>query len=183
MGLFNQGRGRPEAEEPRPSFVRRTWRRAKFVAGGPVASVGVNEIGRGARFIDGLVTVLRSGPPKDDRLKLNEDQTIDLLATAFSYGITVPELEHRLRARQVQTCRAAYAMFAMGCGSLLLWVYGALHMEMTRARLVSAAEFVPFVMLFFLLAFRSALMNWQLRTRRLGSPVAYLRTTDSFLPR
>jgi hypothetical protein len=43
--------------------------------------------------------------------------------------------------------------------------------------------FLPLCTLFFLLAFKSAWMNWQLRTRRLGSPVAFLTTTEPFLPR
>jgi hypothetical protein len=167
----------------RPSFFHRNWRRAKFVAGGPVASVGVREIGRGARFIDSLVGLLKAGPTADRRLKTDDDRTIDLKATAFSYGISVVELERRLCSRQAQTRRAAYATFSLGSLSLLLWLYGALQMRMSSARFFSALEFLPFCALFFLLAFQSAWMNWQLRTRRLSSAGAFLRTTDPFLPR
>jgi hypothetical protein len=167
----------------KPSFFRRNWRRAKFVAGGPVASVGVKEIAQGARFIDSLVGLLKAGPAADRRLRTNEDGTIDLRATAFSNGISVVELERRLRSRQAQTMRAAYATFGLGSLSLLLWLYGALQMRMSSARFFSALEFLPFCTLFFLLAFQSAWMNWQLRTRRLGSAGAFLRTTDPFLPR
>jgi hypothetical protein len=136
----------------KPSFLRRNWRRAKFVAGGPVASVGVKEISQGARLIDSLVGLLKAGPTADRRLKTNDDRTIDLKATAFSYGISVVELERRLRSRQAQTLRAAYATFGLGSLSLLLWLYGALQMRMSSARFVSALEFLPFCALFFLLA-------------------------------
>jgi hypothetical protein len=74
-------------------------------------------------------------------------------------------------------------MFGLGSVSLVLWLNGALHMRMSGARLFSALEFLPFCTLFFLRAFKSAWMNWQLRTRRLGSPVAFLTTTEPFLPR
>jgi hypothetical protein len=183
MDLDPSGKGRKGEEAAKPSFFRRNWRRAKFVAGGPVASVGVKDISDGARLIDNLLAMLRSGPQADVRLKTNEDRSIDLAATAFLYGISVVELERRLRSRQAQTSRAAYAMFGLGSLSLLLWLYGALQMRMSSARLLSAIEFLPFCTAFFLLAFKSAWMNWQIRTRRLASAGAFLRTTEPFLPR
>ncbi len=182
MDLFHPEKDTRE-EGRKPSFFRRNWRRAKFVAGGPVANVGLQEISAGQRFIGGLWGVLRRGAPADTRLKTESDGSIDLLATAFSYGITEAALVERLGVRQAQTARAAYAMFALGSVSLVLWLYGALNMRMSSARLFSALEFLPFCTLFFLLAFKSAYLNWQLRTRRLGSAVAFMTTTERFLPR
>jgi hypothetical protein len=183
MKLFRSGKDEQGADRDRSSFVRRNWRRAKFIAGGPVANVGFQEISDGRRFIGWLWGLLRRGVPIDTRLKLDEEGSIDLLAPAFSYGMTVETLVERLRFRRGQTARAAYAMFGLGSVSLVLWLYGALHIRMSSARLFSALEFLPFCTLFFLLAFKSAWLNWQLRTRRLGSPVAYLKTTEPFLPR
>jgi hypothetical protein len=183
MDLFQLEKGTGDEGRRRPSFVRRNWRRAKFVAGGPIANVGFQEISEGQRFVGGLWGLLRRGAPADTRLKTDRDGSFDLLATAFSYGMSVEALVERLRFRQGQTARAAYAMFGLGSVSLVLWIYGALHMRMSSARLFSALEFLPFCTLFFLLAFKSAWMNWQLRTRRLGSPVAFLTTTEPFLPR
>jgi hypothetical protein len=183
MDLFQPGKDAREEGRRRPSFFRRNLRRTKFVAGGPVANVGFQEISEGQRFIGGLWGLLRRGAPADTRLKTDRDGSIDLLATAFSYGISVEALVERLRFRQAQTARAAYAMFGLGSVSLLLWLYGALHMRMSSARLFSALEFLPFCTLFFLLAFKSAWMNWQLRTRRLRSAVAFMTTTEPFLPR
>src|SRR5882757_7183963 len=91
----------------KPSFLRRTWRRARFVAGGPVASIGINDISEGARLIDRLLGALRSGPQADPRLKTDEAGGIDLPATAFLCGISVERLAERLRKGQAQTARAA----------------------------------------------------------------------------
>ena len=44
-------------------------------------------------------------------------------------------------------------MFGLGSISLALWLYAALNMRMSSARLFSAVEFVPLCTLFFLLAF------------------------------
>ena len=182
MDLYLPGKPGKKEEPTKPSFMRRHWRRARFVAGGPVASVGVKEIQDGARLIDSLLAVLRACPSPDTRLKTSEGGGIDLRATAFSYGIRVEVLEQRLRERRLQTARAAYTTFALGSLSLVSWLYAALHMRMSSARIFSALEFLPFCTLFFLLAFKSAWINWQLRTLRTGSAVAYLRTTEPFLP-
>jgi hypothetical protein len=182
MELLPPDKETGEGGQRKPSFMRRTWRRAKFVAGGPVANVGFQEISEGQRLIGGLWGHLRRGVPTDSRLKTNDDGSIDMLATAFSHGMSVEALVERLRFRQAQTARAAYAMFGLGSVSLVLWFYSALQMRMSSARLFSALEFLPFCTLFFLLAFKSAWMNWQLRTRRLGSPVAFLTTSEPFLP-
>jgi hypothetical protein len=183
MDLFHPSKDARDNGRRKPFFFRRNWRRAKFVAGGPVANVGFQEISEGQRFIGGLWGLLRRGTPPDTRLKTDGDGSIDLRVTAFSYGISVEALVERLRFRQAQTARAAYAMFALGSVSLVLWLYGALHIRMISARLFSALEFLPCCTLFFLLAFKSAWMNWQLRTRRLGSPIAFMTTTEPFLPR
>jgi hypothetical protein len=183
MDLFQPGKETGDPGRRKPSFFRRNWRRATFVAGGPVANVGSQEISEGRRLIGDLWGLIRRGAPADARLKTDGDGYIDLMATAFLYGISVEALVERLRFRRGQTARAAYAMFGLGSVSLVLWIYGALRMRMSGARLFSALEFLPFCTLFFLLAFKSAWMNWQLRTRRLGSPVAFLTTTEPFLPR
>ena len=124
MDLFPSGKDDLGTDRNRLSFMRRNWRRAKFIAGGPVANVGFQEISEGRRFIGGLWRLLRRGVPTDTRLKLDEEGSIDLLATAFSYGMTVEALVERLRFRRGQTARAAYAMFGLGSVSLVLWLHG-----------------------------------------------------------
>jgi hypothetical protein len=183
MDLFPVDKNVNGEEENKPSFARRTWRRVTFIAGSPVDNVGFEEISEGRRFIGALWRQLRRGAPIDTRLKTGDDGRIDLMATAFSCALSVEDLLGQLRFRQAQTARAAYAMFGLGSASLVLWLYGALHVRISSVRLFSAIEFLPFCTLFFLLAFRAAHLNWQIRTRRLGSPVAFLTTTEPFLPR
>ena len=166
---------KPKASE---SMLRRAWRRTKFVAGGPIANIGLEEISRGARLIGQLTNQVRQGPVSDGRLKADEHGGIDLRATAFSYGISVDELLERMRQRRRQTARSAYALFCLGG-----WFWQAMHLPRSAARIVSAVEFLPFCVLFLLVATKSAHSNWQLRTRRLGSLSDYLRTSDPFLPR
>ncbi len=165
------------------SMAKRAWRRTKFVAGGPIANIGLEEISSGARLIGQLTNQVRQGPVSDGRLKADEHGGIDLQATAFSYGISVDELLERMHQRRRQTARSAYALFCLGGCFLLVWFWQAMHLPRSAARIVSAVEFLPFCVLFLLVATRSAHSNWQLRTRRLGSLSDYLRTSDPFLPR
>ena len=165
------------------SMLKRTWRRTKFVASGPIANIGLHEISSGARLIGQLTTQVRRGPDPDSRLKSDERGGIDLQATAFSYGISVEELVERMHTRRQQTARSAYALFGLGACFLVVWLWQATHMRLSSARIISAVEFLPFCILFFLVATKSAWMNWQLRTRRLGSLLDYLQTSDPFLPR
>ena len=184
---MNRMRETPSETGPKPkastSMLRRTWRRTKFVAGGPIANIGLEDISSGARLIRQLTSQVRQGPVADERLKADEHGAIDLRATAFSYGISVEELLERMHQRRRQTARSAYALLCLGSCFLVVWMWQAMHMPRSAARIVSAMEFLPFCVLFLLVATRSAHSNWQLRTRRLGSLADYLRTSDPFLPR
>ena len=174
----------PKAPRPakRASFLGRSWRGVKFVAGGPIATIGLPEISEGATLIKALSHQLRSGPGTDPRLRVDMHGYIELEATAFLHGVSVEALLQVFLLRRRQTARTAYMTFWLGAVLLLVWMVAALQLRMNGARLLSAIEFLPFCVLFFLLAFKSAWMNWQLRTRRLGSAFAYLRTTEPFLP-
>ena len=168
---------------PPASMLRRTWRGTKFIVGGPIANIGLEEISSGGRLIGQLTKQVRQGPVSDGRLKADEHGAIDLRATAFSYGISVEELLQRMHQRRRQTARSAYALFCLGGCLLVVWLWQVMHMTRSAARIVSAVEFLPFCVLFLLVATKSAHANWQLRTRRLGSLGDYLRTSDPFLPR
>jgi hypothetical protein len=182
VDLYPPQKAAGKEDGSKPSFLRRNWRRARYIAGGPIATIGLEEISGGARLIDKLFGLVRGGPQADERLKVNVDGTIDLVATAFCFGVSSEEFAKRICARREQTVRAAYTTFALGCLSLLLWLYGVVQVRMGSGRILSAIEFLPFCVLFFLLSFKSAWMNWQLRTLRMGSAVAYLKTTEPFLP-
>jgi hypothetical protein len=99
------------------------------------------------------------------------------------HGISLFELERRLKVRRRQTARIAYATFALGCIFLTAWICEALLSPWTAMRVVLAVEFLPFCALFFLLAFYNALLNFQIRIGRTASWREYLSTKEPFLPR
>lgn len=164
------------------TFFGRMRRASGKLGGAPLPSVGTEEIAAGARLIGGLASLLRHGPGADNRMRTGDDGQIDLGATAFLYGISVEELVSRIHRRRGDTARAAYIFFGLGSLLFVLWLWEALSLRTDAARVLSATEYLPFWLVFYLLSFKSAWMNWQLRLRRLGSPVEYLRTTGRFLP-
>lgn len=107
----------------------------------------------------------------------------DLVATAFAYGISVAELERRLAARRRQTAALAYTMFGVGCFFVVAWVYVALRVENSGGRVALLLQFLPFCLLFYLMAFYQALLNFQIRTGKTAGWREYLSTEEEFFPR
>ncbi|MGH7122047.1 MAG: hypothetical protein ACREFP_24150 [Acetobacteraceae bacterium] len=120
---------------------------------------------------------------RDRRFKVEADGWFDLRASAFSYGMSSAALEKRLRARRRQTALLAYALFGLALVFLLAWARAVLSAPLTASRLMLAFEFLPFCLLFFLMAFYQALVNFQIRVRRSAGWREYLTTNEKFLPR
>jgi hypothetical protein len=169
--------------EKRRSLFRRALRGIGWLSAGPIDWVGLRGISRGASFIRGLSISLRTGAQCYPRFQASEDGSYDIEATAFLHGISVLELERRLKGRQRQTARVAYATFALGCTFLTAWICEALLAPWTVMRVVLAFEFLPFCALFFLLGFYNALLNFQIRIGRAASWREYLTTDERFWPR
>jgi hypothetical protein len=153
------------------------------LSAGPVDWVGLRGISLGASFIRHLSVTLRSASRRDRRFRTSEDRGLDLEAAALLHGISVFELDRRLRMRRRQTARVAYATFALGCIFSVVWVCEALSSPWTAGRVFLALEFLPFCVLFFLLTFYNALLNFQIRTGRSASWREYLATRKPFWPR
>jgi len=154
-----------------------------WLAAGPADWLGTNRIGRTAAFIGDLVGRLRTAPVRDDRFKTEARGRFDLPATAFSYGVSVPQLQARLAQRRRQTAQLAYATFTLACGFLLAWFWHALSTPWSAGRIASAVEFLPFCVVFFLVAFYYALLNFQIRVGRMVNWREYLATSEPFWPR
>jgi hypothetical protein len=169
--------------EKRRSLLGRVFRGIGWMSAGPMDWVGRRGISRGASFIRDLCVALRAGAQRDPRFRANEDGGYDLEATAFSHGMSLFELERRLKVRRRQTARIAYATLALGCIFLTAWMCEALSSPWTAMRVVLALEFLPFCALFFLLAFYNALLNFQIRIGRAASWREYLATDEPFWPR
>jgi hypothetical protein len=159
------------------------FRSIGWLSAGPIDWVGLRGISRGASFIRDLCVTLRIGARRDPRFRASEDGGYDLEATAFLHGISLLELERRLKVQRRQTARIAYVTFALGCIFLTAWMCEALLSPWTAMRVVLALEFLPFYALFFLLAFYNALLNFQIRIGRTASWREYLATDEPFWPR
>ena len=169
---------------PRRSALRGLWRGVKFIGGGPVAALGLQEIADGGRLIGGLTSALRQRrSAKRPSLRVDAGGTIDVEATAEVVGLAVDELDARLVRRRRQTAWQAYVAFGLGWFFFAVWLYRAAFTVWTAGAALAAIEFAPFCAAFFLTAFRSALENYQIRTRRAASALEYLATKEeSFWP-
>ena len=166
-------------------MVGRAWRGVKASVRVPFSTFPAAAISENARLIRRLFNQVRSGPEEDQRSRTwrTDDGRIDLAATAFNLGLNDTKLEQRIAARRRQTARLSYSSFVLGCMFVILWVLRGLTSGLSGPHLVGALQFTPFVAIFFLVAFKYAHVNWQLRTGRLGSAADYLRSPEPFLPR
>ena len=172
----------PGAPPGRRSVFGRVFRGAGWLAATPVDWLGTARIRRSWSFIGDLVGTLRQGPVSDRRFKTADAGVFDVRATAFSYGVSVPELEARLRLRRLQTARIAIVTFGLAWLFFAGWIWQALSSPWTSLRITSAFYFLPFCALFFLISFYNALLNFQIRCGRLATWREYLATEDGFWP-
>jgi len=177
----NNARG--SERQKRRSLFGRVFRGIAWLSAGPVDWAGLRGISRSASLIRHLSVTVRSGSRADRRFRTSGDGGFDLNATAFSYGISGPELQRRLKVRRRQTALIAYATFGLACIFLTAWVCEALSSPWTAARIALALEFLPFCALFFLLAFYHALLNFQIRIGHAASWREYLATSEPCWPR
>ncbi|MGB5084166.1 MAG: hypothetical protein WBO09_06055 [Methylocystis silviterrae] len=179
-------RDRNRTEDPtvgkRPSMFGRTWRGVKRLGAPATRAFPKDEVVEGGRAIGRLIAAVRQGRPGDPRFRLHEDRRFDLEATAFLHGLSAHQLEAVLWRRQRQTAVAAYIAFGFGWVFFLLWLFKAATTPWSSWRILPVLEFAPFCVFLFLIAFRSALQNYQIRTRRLATAGEYLDTSGQFWP-
>ena len=175
--------GTSRASSAKAGLFRRAYRGARWLSGALMDWFGATHLRRGAVAIGMLAGRLRAPPARDRRFKTESSGGFDMRATAFSYGLSVVELEARFALRRRQTAWLTYGTFALSVGFLLAWIRQALHVELTASRLTLALHFLPFCVLFFLIAFYYALLNFKIRTRRTAGWREYLTTEEAFLPR
>ena len=183
MRLENPGSDNATTHQRRRSLLRRAFGSIGGLCSGPVHWAGLRSISHSASLIRDLSAAVRSGSQRDGRLRTSGDGCFDLNSTAFLSGISVPELERRLKARRRQTALIAYTTLALACLFLTAWVCEALSSPWTEARIALALEFLPFCALFLLLAFYNALLNFQIRVGRAASWREFLATSEPFWPR
>ena len=158
------------------------WRGARSAAAAPLSTFPIEQIRQNALLIGDLARKLRRRPASDPRVLRTEDGQLDLLGTGFDLGLSPRALQVRIASRRLQTARLAYASLMLGCVFLLLWIYHALTSHSGGPRIIGTLQFVPFCAILFLVAFKNAHVNWQLRTGQLGSAIDYLRSPEPFWP-
>ena len=173
----------PQTLSRRRSLIRSTWRGVSWMSGGPADWAGISSIRGGASMIGRFLGAARSRPERDRRFKIEPEGTFDLQATACSYGMTVSQLEARLASRRRQTAVIAYGTFVLACLFFLGWLRSAMVIQWAALRVMSMLDYLPFCLLFFLIAFYNALVNFQIRVGRTASWREYLSTNQAFWPR
>ncbi len=144
-------------------------------------AAGVEDIAEGAGLIRELLGRLRR--PQDRDLPVaGPDGRVDARATAFLTGMKEEDLLERWAARRRQTARLAWGCFLLGWVLLAVWAWQSMAVGWATGRLLGGLQVLSFCGVLFILAFRSAWQNWQLRTGRVGSVAEYLRSSETFWP-
>ena len=149
----------------------------------PAEWLGWRSISEGADAVGRLYRRARTGQKRDRRFKTRENYTFDLVGMAFAFSISTEELERRLAVRRRQTALLSYVLFLMACAFVLAWVWVALRTVSGGGRVVLLLQFLPFCVLFYLMSFYQALINFQIRTGRTANWREYSTTEAGFLPR
>jgi cation transport ATPase len=114
---------------------------------------------------------------------LDETGASNLGATAFVNGQMSATYEDALAARQGSTARNAWVFLALGVMFFLGWLYRLLTMTWSANATLTALQFMPACAVFFLLAFRFGLENYQIRMRRKVTAMEYVCAPSGFWPR
>jgi hypothetical protein len=123
------------------------------------------------------------GRPSASRMRLDETGAFDLDASAFLHGQRRAAFEDALTVRQGSTARNAWIFLGLGVLFFLGWLYRLMTMTWTANATLTALQFTPGCAVFFLLAFRFGLENYQIRMRRKVTAMEYLGAASGFWPR
>jgi hypothetical protein len=127
---------------------------------------------------------LRSGDRRAvSRIRLDKTEGLDLDAMAFLHGQGRRTFEETLASRRRSTARNAWIFLGLGLMFFAAWLYRLVIMTWTVNATLTALQFTPACAVFFLLAFRFALENYQIRQRRKVSVLEFLATPNGFWPR
>ena len=174
--------GRNIKNAPDQPKQRTLWRGVRLVMSAPAACFGGKQIRENAGYIGDLVQLIRTEPGKDLRLRLSKDRNLDVLSMAWDAQVLPSEIERQLDNRRKQSARSTLCYLT---GAVLFLVVGFYH----AAAALPASPSLLYVVgmgaicsCFFLLAFYHALVNWQIRTRRLGTAREFLHADESWWP-
>jgi hypothetical protein len=161
----------------RPGALRRIGRAALS----PLLSLRISER---AATLQRDLDELRSGSRRAaSQVRLEKTGRFDLDAMAFLNGQGRRTFEETLASRRRSTARNAWIFLGLGAMFFAAWLYRLVTMTWTMNATLTALQFTPACAVFFLLAFRFALENYQIRQRRKVSVLEFLATPSDFWPR
>ncbi len=168
----------------KPTKPPGAFRRGLAFIFSPRGYVPVKDIREGGAVIWELIARLRAGKAKRRRqIRFDETGHFDIAAMAFDAACAPAEIERRLKNRQAQTRHWTLGYLVMGSGLLIFWAAEGTLFSWWSVSLLQSLLFLAVVGCIFLLAFYQALVNWQIRSRRLGSVRELLLTNDSWWPK
>jgi hypothetical protein len=168
----------------KPNKTPGLFRRGLGFIFSPRGYVPVKDIRDGGAVIGELIARIRAGKAKGRRqIRFDETGHFDIAAMAFDAACAPAEIERRMANRRAQTRQWTLGYLVMGSGLLIFWAAEGTFLSWRSVSLVQSLLFFAVVGCFFLLAFYQALVNWQIRCRRLGSVREFLLTNDSWWPR
>ncbi len=150
-------RGEDRGGEARPPSVLRRIGRAAF---SPWRLLRIDESMAAIRrdFHD----LSAGGQAGASRMRLDETGVFDLDASSFLHGQRRAAFEDALIVRQRSTARNAWIFLGLGALFFLGWLYRLMTMTWSANATLTALQFAPACAVFFLLAFRFGLENYQI---------------------
>lgn len=158
------------------------WRGVGLIVSAPVACLGYRQIAENASSIKTLIGDVRRGPGSDSRVLLADDRMLDVAAMAWVAQVSPAEIERQLENRKRQTVKATF-VYLLGVGVFLALAF--YHAITTLPLLTTLSYLLTMTSIcccFCSMAFYNALVNWQIRTRRLGSAREFLNATETWWP-
>jgi hypothetical protein len=174
----------PYSPKQKPTKTPGAFRRGLGFIFSPRGYVPVKDIREGGAVIGQLIGAIRAGRPRGRRqIRVDETGHFDVRAMAFDAACSPAEIERRMSNRQRQTRHNTLAYLALGVLLLAAWVAEGSFFAWQDVSVVQSILFLAVVGCFFLLSFYQALVNWQIRIRRLGSVREFLTMNDSWWPK
>jgi len=172
----------PSPPSRQSSVPGSVWRGVKTTVRAPFITFPGRQIVENARLIAFLYGRIRVDRPPEARVFRAEDGSIDMAATSFTLGLSTDQLRARMAERRRQTARLTYLSFGLGLVFFVMWLCRAWAWNFEGSRMLAAIQCIPFCAVFFLVAFKNAHANWQLRTGYLGSASEYIHSSEPFWP-
>jgi hypothetical protein len=167
-----------DARPRRRSWFRRT---AGFVA--EPFRVHASEVGEGWAFIGALWQAIRTPRARTRVIRLDQAGRFDTAAMASDALVSESEIELRLDNRQRETRWQAKIYLLGGVCALAVWFYEIVTQGITGMNPIDVVWFLLVVCLLLSFAFFNAFVNWQIRTRRLGTVLQFFMAEESWWPR